>query len=120
MFPDRVGKVILDGVVNPISWAQRPQYQLWPGPFYFIYEKGPLGMLTRCHIESIANVTLVHDEFTRSCAEAGPNYCVIAATNSTQADIAAWLQNLMDFAYNHPLGNITSAFARGVCGVCCF
>jgi len=66
------------------------------------------------HIEAIADVTSVHDEFTRSCAEAGPSYCVLAATNSTQADIAAWLQNLMDFAYDHPLGNITSAAARGM------
>lgn len=29
VFPERAGRVILDGVVNPIHWASEPQYQLW-------------------------------------------------------------------------------------------
>lgn len=29
VFPERAGRVILDGVVNPIHWTSEPQYQLW-------------------------------------------------------------------------------------------
>lgn len=51
--------------------------------------------------------------FARACAEAGPPYCAIATANSSQADIAAWLWNFVDFAHDHPLGTTTSALARG-------
>ncbi|CAE6510606.1 unnamed protein product [Rhizoctonia solani] len=30
MFPDRVGRVVLDGAVNPKYWADRPAYENWP------------------------------------------------------------------------------------------
>lgn len=65
------------------------------------------------NIESIATVTLAFNEFARACAEAGPPYCAIATANSSQADIAAWLWNFVDFAHDHPLGTTTSALARG-------
>lgn len=63
-------------------------------------------------IGAIADLPLAYNEFTRSCAQAGPAYCAIATANSTQADIAAWLQNVMDFAFDHPLGETTSALVR--------
>ena len=67
-----------------------------------------------CHVRAIADVNSVRDEFAHSCAQAGPKYCAIATKNSTQADIAAWLQNLIDLAFDHPLEEITSAFVHSI------
>ena len=113
MFPNRVGRIILDGVVDPIGWAQKPLYLQWSGSSMLCctMRKEILIYFLLC-TGAIADVNLVHDEFTRSCAQAGPKYCAIATGNSTQADIAAWLQNLMDFAFDHPFQNITSALVR--------
>ncbi|KAF8309550.1 hypothetical protein DL93DRAFT_2170251 [Clavulina sp. PMI_390] len=78
MFPDRVGKVIIDGVVNPIPWTTQPDLNLWPG--------------------QIIDTHLVFDEFTSSCAAAGP-LCAIAGANATQAGVASFIQKVMDSAF---------------------
>ena len=33
VFPDRVGRVIIDGVVNTHYWADLPSYSAWPCTF---------------------------------------------------------------------------------------
>lgn len=49
--------------------------------------------------DQIADTPAVLQEFARSCAEAGEEYCVIAQANSTQASIMAWIQELMNTAF---------------------
>ncbi|KAF8307596.1 hypothetical protein DL93DRAFT_2171613 [Clavulina sp. PMI_390] len=80
IFPERAGKVILDGVVNPVLWAAEQQYKLWG------YQ--------------IADTPSVLAKFAQSCAEVGPTYCAIAQANSTQESILTWIQQeLMNRAF---------------------
>ncbi|KAG8717822.1 hypothetical protein FRC08_006551 [Ceratobasidium sp. 394] len=51
MFPDRVGRVVLDGVVDPEIWANRPAHELWN--------------------RTINSVDAAFDGFVAACAAAG-------------------------------------------------
>ncbi|CEL59949.1 Putative hydrolase Mb2247c OS=Mycobacterium bovis (strain ATCC BAA-935 / AF2122/97) GN=Mb2247c PE=3 SV=1 [Rhizoctonia solani AG-1 IB] len=81
MFPDRVGQVVLDGVVDPVYWANRPAHLLWD--------------------VSVASSEDTFDGFCNACALAGPSECAIAKQNSTAASIRQWTQELLDKAYHH-------------------
>ncbi|KAF8319323.1 hypothetical protein DL93DRAFT_2225266 [Clavulina sp. PMI_390] len=78
MFPERVGRVIMDGVVDPIPWTTSPY----------------LGL----HSSQVVDAHLVFDEFTSSCAAAG-SLCAIAGANATQSSVAALVQKMMDGAF---------------------
>ncbi|KAF8319324.1 hypothetical protein DL93DRAFT_2132371, partial [Clavulina sp. PMI_390] len=96
MFPDRVGRVIIDGVVDPIHWTVPPYLNLYPD------------QLTDAH--------LAFDEFTSSCAAAGP-LCAIAGANATQSSVATFVQKMMDTAFlayqaNPSPSAISSALVR--------
>ena len=80
MFPDRVGRIILDGVVNPHIWAGEPSYKLWS--------------------DSLQNTSDVFHEFAAACAMAGPTGCEIATKGSTAESITQWIMELMDAAYD--------------------
>ena len=132
----RLQDVVLTIYLRSVSESRRESDPRWRAKSHLVGTKsavstvvrsvssallGPVREATLIHylyvlpyIGAIANVNSVHDEFTRSCAQAGPKYCAIATKNSTQADIAAWLQSLMDLAFDHPLEEITSAFVRGM------
>ncbi|CAE6342436.1 unnamed protein product [Rhizoctonia solani] len=76
MFPDRVGRVVLDGVVDPKDWANRPAHQ-WLG-------------------NAVLSSDDTFDAFAEECARAGPSECVIAGENATAASIRQWTYDLMD------------------------
>ncbi|KAF8319322.1 hypothetical protein DL93DRAFT_2074926 [Clavulina sp. PMI_390] len=78
MFPGRVGRVIIDGVVNPIPWTTQPYLGLYPN--------------------QLVDAHLVFDEFTSSCAAAGP-LCAIAGVNATPSSVAAFVREMMDSAF---------------------
>ncbi len=80
VFPDRVGRIILDGVVNPHIWAGEPSYKLWS--------------------DSLKNTSDVFHGFAAACAMAGPTGCEIATTGSTAESIIQWIMDLMDAAYD--------------------
>ncbi|KAG9122808.1 hypothetical protein FRC07_000644 [Ceratobasidium sp. 392] len=81
MFPDRVGRVIIDGVVDPVYWANRPPHEFW-------------ARTTESADEAL-------DGFAQACALAGPNNCAIASQNSTAVSLRADIRNLIDLAYDY-------------------
>ncbi|KDN44350.1 hypothetical protein RSAG8_05614, partial [Rhizoctonia solani AG-8 WAC10335] len=97
MFPDRVGRVVIDGVVDPKYWANRPAHE---------------------HMEvSFESSDKAFDGFAAACAKAGPSRCAIAEQNSTQASISQWTRDLIDAAYDYrrvtdPSTRLTSAAIR--------
>ncbi|KAG9124179.1 hypothetical protein FRC07_012564 [Ceratobasidium sp. 392] len=81
MFPTRVGRVVLDGVVDPVYWANRPAHEIWA-----------------INVES-ADEALTG--FVQACAAAGPAGCAIAVDGSTADSLRIWIQQLLDMAYDY-------------------
>ncbi len=69
MFPNRVGAVVVDAVLDPIAWTTGRGRQDWKLPFS-----------TRLHSDMGAQDTL--DEFFRLCDEAGAGECAFAPNAS--------------------------------------
>ncbi|KAG8698244.1 hypothetical protein FRC09_007334 [Ceratobasidium sp. 395] len=85
MFPNRVGRVVLDGVVDPIYWANQPPHE------------------ASCVIWAI-NVESADEAltgFVQTCAIAGPGNCAIAVSGSTPDSLREWVQQLIDLAYDY-------------------
>ncbi|KAF8335935.1 TAP-like protein-domain-containing protein [Cantharellus anzutake] len=89
MFPDRVGHVVIDGVVNTLLWATEPSYKAWA--------------------YKIQDTPKVFQGFAGACAMAGPSGCAIAEKGSTNETITQWVQGLMDAAYDYYKGGGTEA-----------
>ncbi|CAE6441468.1 unnamed protein product [Rhizoctonia solani] len=83
MFPDRVGLVIIDGVVNPWEWAT----------------KQPLQAINLRFLLNSSDATF--NAFASSCATAGPSKCAIAQQGSTADSIRNWVFNLIALAYDN-------------------
>ncbi|KAF8754549.1 TAP-like protein [Rhizoctonia solani] len=67
MFPDRVGRVILDGVVDPVYWANRPAHE-WLGNVFESTEAAFDGFAKECAMRALLIVlsrskTLPHPAF---------------------------------------------------------
>ncbi|KAF8756760.1 TAP-like protein [Rhizoctonia solani] len=99
MFPNRVGRVVLDAVVDPKDWANRPAHK-WLG-----------------------NAVLATDEtfdgFAKECVKAGAPRCAIAGQNATVASIRQWTYGLINAAYDYrrktgPLSVLTSSTIRAL------
>ncbi|KAL5634901.1 hypothetical protein ACGC1H_002804 [Rhizoctonia solani] len=81
MFPDRVGRVVLDGVVDPEYWANRPAHEMW-------------GVKPESTDEALTG-------FVEACAAAGPSGCALATKGATGDSIRQLLRNLIDAAYDY-------------------
>ncbi|KAG8998126.1 hypothetical protein FRB94_007181 [Tulasnella sp. JGI-2019a] len=90
LFPERVGRVVVDGVVNVTMSSSLKAYEFFAS--------------------SISDGDKALQGFLTQCAEAGPSGCALASSNSTQASLNAWVDQLINDAYNFaPLGSgITS------------
>ena len=116
MFASRVGRVILDGVVNTVKYASEPSYAIWPS-------EQLRRSLSHSYINAwipadIQDTDKVYTGFLSACATAGPTVCAIAETGSTADSIRAWVQKLMDDAYdlNKAGGPVGSSYIRSKCG----
>ncbi|KAF8738369.1 MEROPS serine peptidase family S33, partial [Rhizoctonia solani] len=97
MFPDRVGRVVLDGVVDPEYWANRPAHEMWR-------------IKTESTDEALTG-------FLTACAAAGPSGCALATKNSTTDSLRQLVRDLINAAYdykreNGPGAEIGSAMVR--------
>ncbi len=84
LFPDRVGRVVVDGVLDPIAWTTGRGDEATTQPF-----------TTRLRSDAGAQATL--DEFFRLCDEAGTDGCAFAD------DSAARFAALADLLKQSPI-----------------
>ncbi|KAF2836580.1 hypothetical protein M501DRAFT_248976 [Patellaria atrata CBS 101060] len=77
MFPDRVERIVLDGVVHPTN------NYLWTG--------------------NLLDTEKAMEAFYNSCAAAGPGLCALATNGSTSVEIQEKVQSILDSLYHDPL-----------------
>ncbi|CAE6422740.1 unnamed protein product [Rhizoctonia solani] len=97
MFPERVGRVVLDGVVDPELWANKPSYQKW-------------AVKPESTDEAFTG-------FLKACAAAGPSRCAIAKEDSSEESLRKYVSGLIDAAYDYkrrlgPQASFGSAYVR--------
>ncbi|KAL1761685.1 Alpha/Beta hydrolase protein [Schizophyllum commune] len=81
MFPDRVGRVVLQSCANPILYADRPTTQQFAN-FLSATDK-------------------VFDGFAEACATGSKSGCALVQTeNDTGADIQLYIRDLLDLAHD--------------------
>ncbi|KAM5533232.1 hypothetical protein V8D89_013097 [Ganoderma adspersum] len=86
MFPDRVGRVILDGVLDATRVASAQSYQLWS--------------------DQLGAVEDAYTGFATACALAGPDGCKLApSANSTTQDVVNVLNGAIKLGHDHPVQN---------------
>ncbi|KAI0369591.1 alpha/beta-hydrolase [Pilatotrama ljubarskyi] len=100
MFPERVGRVILDGVIDPLLFATEETSTLWT--------------------QLVADSDKVYQGFVTGCALAGPSSCAISQANQSAADVDATVQALLKRAHDAARRNssalVTSASIRELIG----
>jgi len=82
-FPERVGRIVIDGVVDPELWANT-RAVLWAKVFYSDTEK-------------------VLGNFAEECAKAGENRCPVASHGDAREDILNKLDTFIEYLYEHPV-----------------
>ncbi|KAI9058622.1 alpha/beta-hydrolase [Trametes sanguinea] len=96
MFPERVGHVVLDGVVNPVSLATEETPQVWD--------------------QETADADKVYEGLVTGCALAGPQGCAVAQQGDSAADVDTTIQALLKKAHDAARKNssvpVTSADIR--------
>ncbi|RDX45240.1 alpha/beta-hydrolase [Lentinus brumalis] len=93
MFPERVGRVILDGVVDPIAFAtQEPALT-------FLGQR--------------ASTDTVYKALITGCALAGPSGCAAAAEGDGLLDVDAKFQSLLKAAYDAAKANASVPLTSG-------
>ncbi|KAI9058621.1 hypothetical protein FKP32DRAFT_1680355 [Trametes sanguinea] len=80
MFPERVGRVVLDGVVNPVYFATEETTSVW--------------------IKQTADTGKVYEGLITGCALARPGGCAIADQGDSAADIDSAIQALLQKAHD--------------------
>ncbi|KAJ8494816.1 hypothetical protein ONZ51_g2084 [Trametes cubensis] len=96
MFPERVGRVVLDGVVDPTFLATEETSSFFP--------------------KQLVDADKVYDALVTACALSGPEGCAAATQGQTPADVDANVQTLLQRAHDAARKNssvpITSADIR--------
>ncbi|KAG8931574.1 hypothetical protein FRC02_002502 [Tulasnella sp. 418] len=80
MFPNRVGRVIIDGVDSPEQWANLPGYTRWS--------------------DMISDAELALEGFASLCVQAGQSNCALATPGATTSSVLAFIRDLIDKAYD--------------------
>ncbi|KAI5834614.1 alpha/beta-hydrolase [Schizophyllum commune Tattone D] len=81
MFPDRVGRVVLQSCANPVLYADRPTTQQFAN--------------------FLSTTDKVFDGFAEACAMGGKSGCALVQTeNDTGADIQLYIRDLLDLAHD--------------------
>jgi pimeloyl-ACP methyl ester carboxylesterase len=88
MFPTRLGKVAIDGVVDPVLWATTPSHT-WPKYDFVDTDKA-------------------FDGFVRSCVAAGEERCPLAKHGKSPGQLASRITDFIDDLYDHPVPIVNS------------
>ncbi|TDL21518.1 hypothetical protein BD410DRAFT_829026 [Rickenella mellea] len=84
MFPDRVGRVGIDAIANPVLWAGKPSH-FW-------------------HRDSVAYTEDTYQIFLNSCSQAGPDLCALAKfAGENPGKIERRIDQFLDKLYDEPL-----------------
>lgn len=103
MLPHRVGRVVIDGVVDPINWSNEPSHK-WP-------------------INWLAHAEKTYENFLDDCSKAGPSQCPLAhEENEPWQNIEHRLEEFLDKTALEPIpvplarraGYLTSGSIRGL------
>jgi len=100
MFPDRVGKVAIEGIVDGVAWANQPMYLSYR--------------------QWLSSTSDAYQWFLTECAKAGPDGCELARPGEGADGIRERLEGFFDRLYEVPLvvanrrfwGVVTSGMAR--------
>ncbi|KAF1969104.1 alpha/beta-hydrolase [Bimuria novae-zelandiae CBS 107.79] len=87
MFPERIHRMVIDGVVNPHEYTDGWEYDPVPA--------GDLAL----------------EQFLKSCVAAGPDVCLLARDNATVASLTTKITDLLDEVRVEPIlmgSNVTS------------
>ncbi|KIJ35882.1 hypothetical protein M422DRAFT_261837 [Sphaerobolus stellatus SS14] len=107
MFPKRVGRVVIDGVVDAVTWATEPTYK---ETIHF-----PLGFLNnRVILAVIHDADVALKGFTDLCAQAGPANCSFATPGATGASLFQDIGDLIDTAYDRHKAGLSTLSAIDV------
>ncbi|KAI0673269.1 alpha/beta-hydrolase [Trametes maxima] len=85
MFPERVGRVVIDGVIDPTFLANEETPFVWP--------------------RLISDADKVYEGFVSGCSLAGPEGCPIASQGDSAADVNDTIQALLQLAHDTQLKN---------------
>ncbi|KAF8314504.1 hypothetical protein DL93DRAFT_1072901 [Clavulina sp. PMI_390] len=83
MFPDRVGRILIDGVVEPYSWANEPEFVWGPRAFQ--------------------DAEKAFDFFVNGCIEAGPERCPLAVHGKTAQQLDKQIRDTLNDLVVRPL-----------------
>ncbi|RPD63509.1 alpha/beta-hydrolase [Lentinus tigrinus ALCF2SS1-6] len=94
IFPERMGKVVIDGILNPVKYATQKPYALWS--------------------EQFLSTDTVYKGLITGCALAGPAGCPAASDDDGPLDIDAKFQALIRGAYEATKANALAPIPLGL------
>ncbi|RPD63522.1 alpha/beta-hydrolase [Lentinus tigrinus ALCF2SS1-6] len=103
MFPERVGRVILDGVIDPVVFATQEEALV---RHFSILVLGSIvslilaGIATQAFPGSLISTDTIYKALITGCALTGPSGCAIASEGDGPLDIDAKIQALLMAAYD--------------------
>ncbi|KAI0767486.1 TAP-like protein-domain-containing protein [Fomes fomentarius] len=83
IFPERVGRIVIDGVVDADGWSNAPPYTWY-----------------RTWLSSTEGA---YNLFLEDCAKAGPAGCALAKANESASDIHNRVEAFLDKLYDEPI-----------------
>ncbi|KAI0686870.1 alpha/beta-hydrolase [Cerioporus squamosus] len=93
MFPERVGRMVIDGIVNPVTYATQKPSTLWS--------------------RQLLSSDTVYKGLITGCALAGPAGCPAASEGDGPLDIDAKFQALLKAAHDATVANPSAPLSSG-------
>ncbi|KAG8698176.1 hypothetical protein FRC09_007387 [Ceratobasidium sp. 395] len=90
MFPDRVGRVAIDGIADPVSWTGKHSYEWIDG--WMNQTEAVYGWFIRACIQASQSAS----------ALAGPSKCALTTRNATEDSLKQEIDVFLDKLYSHP------------------
>jgi len=94
MLPDRIGRVVIDGIADAVAWSEKPSYQ-WYRQWLISTENN-------------------YNQFVEGCSNGGPDFCALAQhKGENPADIKTRIESFVNELYFKPLP-VPNAMRPGV------